>query len=85
MLTPVVFPVGREKDVTKPDPSMSSVTPTIGIDGVAFCAARMAKSPPAEIASTRSLANSAAQSQIWSTCCAQERQSILRFLPSMKM
>ena len=42
---PVVLPVGRARDVAKPDPSISSVTARIGMDGVAFCAARTAKSP----------------------------------------
>jgi hypothetical protein len=65
---PVVLAFGWAIEFTRSEPTISSVTPRIGIIFVACCAARIATSPPAEMTSTRAWTSSAAYSEIRSTC-----------------
>src|SRR5205814_3663046 len=56
IVNPVVFPLGRERLVTRPAQRMSSANATIGIVDVTSCATFGAKSPDARITSTFPLA-----------------------------
>ena len=56
----LAFAPGRARERTKPAPTMSSVSATMGMVVVAACAARIAASPPHKIASGLALTTSAA-------------------------
>ena len=73
---PVILPFGRAIELTKPDPTMSSVNPKIGMVFVTCCAARMAGSPAAEITSTRALTKSVANFEIRCVLEAEEVESL---------